>query len=269
MTVFEFTDYRKFTFKYINESPKKGRGIRTEMATAMNCKTSYVTQILDGKAHMSQEQAYDLREFFNFNESEAQYFLLLVMHARAGTDALKKNLKKQITKIQHEMFQLKKRTDIPPDVLTEEQQVKYFSSWEYSMVHLLLTIPEYQTLDAIHLKTKIPKVRVRSILEYLMSLGFAKREKDHYIVGPQRIFLPAEATMISVHHTNWRLHAIQACQNRFDEDLHYSSVISVSKSDYIRIKQIMVKAVEECKKLIKDSPAEVPCGLHLDVYEVN
>src|SRR5262245_54480093 len=100
MNIYEYTDYRKFLLKFIHQSPKKGRGIRSKMAEVMNCKTSYVTQVLVGKAGLSVEQAYELREIFNFNEEEAQYFLLLVLYARAGTDALKKTLKKQISSTQ-------------------------------------------------------------------------------------------------------------------------------------------------------------------------
>jgi len=270
MSIFDFNDYRKFVLKLIHEQPKRGRGMRSELARIMKCKTSYVTRILDGNAELSLEQAFELRDFLNLSEDEIQYFLLLVMHGRAGTEALKKNLKKQIVETQHRMLQMKRHTDIPADVLTQEQQFKYFSSWEYSMVHLLLTIPAFQTLEAIYQKIKLPKPRIRAVLDYLEKNGFAKKEQDgRYKIGPQRIFLPADALMISTHHTHWRLHAIQACQNRFEEDFHYSSVISVSKNDYLRIKQTMVKAVEECKKIIKDSPSEIPCGFHLDVYEVN
>jgi hypothetical protein len=52
------------------------------------------------------------------------------------------------------------------------------------------------------------------------------------------------------------------------ESLHYSSAITVSESDFVRIKSILIKNIEEIKAIIKDSPAEGVFSFNLDLFRI-
>ena len=54
---------------------------------------------------------------------------------------------------------------------------------------------------------------------------------------------------------------IQALENEeFTDNLHYSSAVTISEADHDRIKSMLVKTIDEIKKIIKDSKEE---GIHV------
>lgn len=59
------------------------------------------------------------------------------------------------------------------------------------------------------------------------------------------------------HHTNWRLRTIESIDHNISEDMHFSTVVSIGINDVPAIKEILIQAIEECRKVIKDSRKNV------------
>ncbi len=74
--------------------------------------------------------------------------------------------------------------------------------------------------------------------------------------------------MIGQHHTNWRLRAISSLSKGVPDDLHYSSVITISKKDALRIREELIDKIKDLKTVIKDSVEEKLYSLNLDFFEV-
>ena len=55
--IFDFKDYKLYLAKVEERRPLKGRGFRAELARIMGCQTAYVSQVLNGRANFSLEQA--------------------------------------------------------------------------------------------------------------------------------------------------------------------------------------------------------------------
>lgn len=265
--LFEFKNYKKYVINYISNLPRNGRGFRVEMAKILNCKTSFVSQVLNGQQDFNMEQAFALSELLKHGEFESRYFLILVQEARASTKALKDYFKKEADQIRTEALRLKNRLDAK-SLSSKEDEFKYFSNADYSYVHILTTIPNFQTKEAILNKLKINPKRLESILNYLMSLGFVVYKNGKYLPGPSIIHLPDDASIISTHHTNWRVQAIKGCQSPQPKDMHYSSVISIAEEDFEKIKSMLVKNLEDCRKIINASECEKPFSLCIDFYEL-
>lgn len=265
--IYEFTDYQKYLEKFIQRLPGGGRGFKSKMADVLNCKTSYISLVFKGEADLSLEQAFTLNTLLNHGESESKYFLLLVQLARAGTKDLKQHLKNEVLKTQGENLRLKNRLGVN-SIEKKEDEFKYFSSSEYALVHILTTIPQYQTKEAMLSKLRVSPKRLEVVLKYLLDLGLITYSAGKYKPGTQRIHLPDDASSISTHHTNWRIQAIKGCQSPTEDDLHYSSVVSLSRSDVAKIKSIMVSAVENSREIIKESDSEIVCSLCVDFYEI-
>ena len=239
------------------------------IATKIKCQVSHISQVLNGsKSQLTLEQAEGLNEFFGHTPEESFYFLLLVQYSRAGTPALKSRMKNQILELQEKRSILKDRFQIKS--LSREHQIEFYSSWLYGAVHVLLTIPEYQSKEKISRYLEISLKKITHILQFLVSIGLAEQVGTNlYKVGRERIHLGSDSPLISKFHTNWRMKAIQAMdQESFSTNLHYSSVISLSAEDFSKLKSQLINMIEEAKKIIRESPAEELGVFNVDFFKM-
>ncbi len=137
----------------------------------------------------------------------------------------------------------------------------FYSSWIYGAIHVMLTIPEFQTKEAIAKYLNLSLKKTAEILEFLVSIGLAKQSvSGRFEIGEARIHLGSDSPLISKFHTNWRMQAIRSLEKEdLKEDLHYSSAVTLSEEDFLKIKSLLVKHIEEIKAIIRDSSAE---GVH-------
>jgi uncharacterized protein (TIGR02147 family) len=266
--VFEFNDYKTYLEAAISAQPKGGRGVRMALAKAMGSPVSHISQVLNGKSHLSLEQAEGVNGFFGHTQDEALFFFLLVQMGRAGTPALRSRLSKQLQHILEKRLVLKDRLGVKS--LSKEDQMEFYSSWIYGAVHVMLTIPKFQTKEALSKYLGISPTRTAEILQFLLSIGLAQQnQKGRWEVGMARIHLGSDSPLISKFHSNWRIKAIQSLdKDNASEGLHYSSAISVSEADFMKIKELLVRHIEEIKQIIRDSPAEGVHSFNLDFFRI-
>lgn len=266
-SVFDYRDYKKYLRDVIKSRPNGGRGIRSSLASVTACQNAYITRVIDGSAHFSLEQAHAINKFLVHSKEESRFFLLLIQFNRAGSHDLREELSEQIDEVLEKRLILKDRLDVKK-TLSRADQAVYYSNWLYTTIHFMLTIPEFQTKEAIAHHLALPTKTVANILEFLESVGLAIQQGNIFKTGIARIHLEGDSPMISKHHTNWRIRAIQAVDSRKSDDLHYSSVITIAKKDAYEVRSIMVKAIEEIRALVKESKEErIYCYL-LDFFDL-
>jgi len=267
-SIFDYKDYKKYLNDLIASKPKGGRGIRSTLASAMGCQTAYITRVLNGSAHISLEQAQKANRFFSHSDDEADFFLLMVLNTRAGTVDLKKQISKHIDTVLQKRLILKDRLDVKR-TLSRVDQATYYSAWYYGAIHMMLTVPRFQNKEVIAEKLNLRIKKVSEVLEFLTSVGLAVGTHGVYKVGTTRIHLENDSPMISKHHTNWRIRAIDSMDKKDErEDLHYSSVVSVSNDDIYKIKSIMIKAIEEIRAVVKESKEESVACYTMDFFDI-
>lgn len=263
--IFEFSDYKAYIRSWIESRPNGGRGEKSKIAHTARCHLAYVSQVLTGNAQFSLEQAESLNELFEHGEEDAHFFILLVEFGRAGTLSLKEHFKKRIQRILNERLLLKNRfTD--KKTLTPENQAIYYSHWAYCAVHMAVLNPVLRTPSeiAIYFDLSIPKTV--EILDFLNSVGLIKREDGVFLPGDVRIHLGHDSPMISKHHTNWRMQAIRSLERETAQELHYSGVISVSYDDLPKVREALVRALEDVRSVVKNSNDETVYCYALDLF---
>jgi uncharacterized protein (TIGR02147 family) len=155
---------------------------------------------------------------------------------------------------------LKERLGIRTSV-SEQDQLQFYSSWIYGAIHILTTIPKFQTKESISNYIGVSIKQVSEVLNFLEKAQLVKRNSSgKYEIGMSRIHLGSESHLISKFHTNWRMKAIQSFEKQeANQQLYYSSVISIAESDIGIIKDLFINTITEAKAIIKASEAE---GLH-------
>lgn len=266
-SLFEHEDYKAYLRDRIEDSPSKGRGMKLKIAEYTGCQTSFISQVLNGTANFSLEQGIKLNKFFDHTKEESRYFIFLLHSERAGSEELKSFLKDEMKEIVDKRSDLKNRIEIKNSLKKVDQQV-YYSSWLYACIHIMTSIPAYQTPQAMAKHLNLPREKVMEVLTFLEETGLAQKNGVRYEIGVTKIHLSKDSPQIQRHHTNWRMQAINAVDMNLPQDLHYSTVVSMAESDVAQVKEILIKSIEECRKVIRESKEERVQTICIDFFGV-
>lgn len=266
--IFDFQDYRPFLLAFLKAQPKKGHGIRSHWAQAMGCQIAFVSHILKGLYDLSVEQAEALSRHLALSKEERDYFILLVQKNRAGTHQLKSYYHEMVLEKLRHRDQIRNRMQIKEQLTLEDQNI-FYSSWVYSAVHILLTIPKFQkSAEKIADYFSLPLSKIREVLEFLETIKLIKLEKGQYQVTNNYLFINKDSPLFAHQQIFWRQKAIEAIYHNNPEEIHFASIFSVSEKDIKKIKDILLKSIEDSTELIKPSKEEKLYSICMDFYEV-
>lgn len=264
--VFEFQDYKAYLNALIASLPNQGHGFRGRIADAVGCQRAYVSQVLHGKAHFNLEQGDRLNHFLEHNEEEGFFFLLLLEYARAGSESLKRTIRRQLQKTIDARMLVRNRVHNDLE-LNEANQQRYYSAWYYGATRVASGVPKLKTRKALAERLRLSPRKMDEVLDFLVSVGLLTQEGDHYEPTTHMSNLN-NPTLLAKHHTNWRVRAIQALDSEGPRDLHYSSVVSISEDDGLQLRALCVDFIENLQKKVRESPEETIFSFCLDFYEL-
>jgi len=142
------------------------------------------------------------------------------------------------------------------------------STWYYQAIRCAVAVPELRTEEALSLRLKISRKKVREALEFLTTNELIQSSKDGYLPGIRHLQLANDSSMRIRTHTNWRLRCMASLDEERAADLHYSSVLTLSREDALFVKSRLVDAIEEVIKKIKTSPEETVYSFCTDFFEI-
>ncbi len=264
-TIFEFETYRKY-LSYKIKSMKDHWGYQAKLSQAAQCQPAYFSQVLKGNSNLSFEQGMGLARYWNLNHDETDYFLLLIQWDRAGQDDLKNflNQKMTIIKKNHEVIKNKFSHNL---IDNSEVEKTYYSTWYWSAIHVIVSIPEYQTEDKIAKRLNLDASEVGKILNHLQQFGLVAKRNQKWILVKGNLHLSKESPMNFVNHLNWRIKAVQ--NSSLNQDgVHFTSVYSISKEDYQHFKNLILDLIEKTRKLISPSKEEELIAFMCDIFKV-
>lgn len=267
LNLYAFTDYKAFLRELIASLPNGGRGQRRLLAEALRCQVAYVSHVLAGSYHFSPEQAEAAARHFGLSRDESEFFVLLVSWNRAGTAELRNFYGRMLDGRREQQLRLESRTGID-EAVRREGEATYYSHWYYAAVHMLLTIPAFRSPDAIRKKLGLPAKKVNEVLRFLVANDLARQEGGSFVPGAAHFHLPKDSPIISRHHTNWRLAAMNSFADEKAHDLHYSAVVTCAVEDLPRVRERVAKCLEECMDIIKPSREERLATICLDWFEL-
>lgn len=265
--VFDYSSYKPYLEHRLGSKSQR-KGLKSKLASTIGIQPAYLSQVLNGLAHLSLEQAEAANTFFGHSQDEAHYFLLLIQKERAGTQPLAKYFDQQINE------QLKKRMTLTKRLgskngLSKEDHSTYYSSWHYAAIHIALTIPQLQSAESLAIHFRLPQKRVQNVLLFLREKGLATIDSDGgYRPGENFIRLGNDSPNIVQHHTNWRLSAVNSLHRETQDELHYSAVVSLSKKDIKKIKDRILEEIKNNIEIVKQSKEEELYSYCIDFFSL-
>lgn len=266
MNIYRSNDYKDL-IKTLIRNDSSGRGVITKLADAAQCQRSYLSQVLNSHVHLTPDQALGICGFFKLNDDETSYLLTLVDWARAGSPALKKRLKNVLEKLRKKNEDLETQIAIPI-IRTDPSEVAYYSSWLWPAIHIAVSIPELQTKESLSRRLNVPESLVASALDGLAQMGLVKNIGLKWSYAQGERHLSKYSALISLNHSNWRQRAVLSSQTQFENSYHYTGVSTMSESDFIVIKELLLKMTQNIRKIISASKEEKLICLNLDFFNI-
>jgi uncharacterized protein (TIGR02147 family) len=237
-----------------------------KIAKALRISTTLVSQILKSEKSLSPEHTADLSGHMRLNEAETDYLFLLVELDRAGTDRLRARLRKKIADAQAKSRKLIERVKTDKELSSEAKSV-YYSSWLYTGVRNLTAIEEFQTAESLSERLQIKIAVVNRIIEFLLKHELCVLDQSKITFGPQWTHIGNESTLVVKHHHNWRLRAMSQMENPSDDQLFFTSPMSLSQEAADKIREMLPTIIEGIQKIVRPSNSEVVRCLNLDWFE--
>lgn len=267
--IYKFKSYKELLKAYIASSPL--RGVQTKLAQAAGCQTAYLSKVLQrgSKVQLTPDHIFGICEYMQLSSDETKYMHLLLEKERASQVRYKKKLEAEISETQEQILRLKKQLDnktISTNTIVHEI---YYSHWLYSALHIAVSIPSLQSISALSKYLGVSKKKINRCLEWLESQGFVQSKSSGVWVWKKgNIHLADDSPFIPVHHSNWRVRALQDFNQENQSSLHYSVVQSISRKDYEQLKFMMVEWIKMFQKVSSPSDPEELVNFNLDFYVV-
>ncbi len=266
ISIYQFGDYKTYFKKWIENLPKKGHGEYRKLAVHLNVSTTLISQIFNGTKDMSLEMAAEVCDYLHFNDDEADYFLVLVEHAKAGSHKLKSRLQKQILNKQDKAKKLESRMKKETE-LDDVTKKTYYSNWIYCALRVLSDIPELNTVEQLSERLIMPKIQLIKYIDFLTMHKLVINKNNKLSMGPSHIYLPPTDPLSLLHHQNWRMLGFQKMQLRHEENFFSSGQYSLSKELAYQIRKELPDFIESVIKRVKPSKSETTRCLNIDFFE--
>lgn len=246
---------------------KSRTGRRKQLAEQIPVHTTFVSQVLKGRAEFSLEQGEAVNAFLGHTEDEGEYFLLMLLKDRAGTTSLRRRFEVKIKAMRDQRLNIQNRLGVK-NAVSEKDRDRFYSTHYYGALHILTGIPAFRTVERLAEALRLSKARVQDMVDFCLRIGVLKTEAGELRPGPQHIHLGAQSEMVLKHHSNWRQHTLQSLQFLDTEDLHYSACVSLTQADAYKIKDMMLQNLKDHVDVISKSAEEVAYVLSFDFYKL-
>lgn len=252
--IFDYKSYRDYLNDWISAQPSRGRGVKGKIATITSMQATYLSQIFRGEADFTAENGHALNEFLGHNKLEARYFQLLIQHARAATKPYRDYVMAEIEEVQAEYFARRYKLSAKP--LPEEIMSVYYSSWHYAGIRILLSIPQFRTIEAISERLRLPISRVKEVLDFLAKSELVVHNISGYEATKLSTFLERGSPFALQNHLNWHAKVIEMLPYRNQADIHSSGVVSVSQKSEKQVRELFRRTLAELSELTKDEKTD-------------
>jgi uncharacterized protein (TIGR02147 family) len=265
MSIFDKNNYRAIFEERLKKLPKSGRGVKAQLAAYLNINSTMISQILSGNKDFSIEQAQKAAEFLGLSKLEMDYFITLVQIERAGNVDLKKYFSEKKEALKKESLKLSKR--LGADIaLTDLERSIFYSSKLYSSIHLFTSLEGGKSIDEITKRFALKRTRAMEVISFLLSAGLISEHDGKYSMEGKTTHVEKGSPFLLNHHTNWRVLAIEKAESITEDEMMYTGNFSLSKKDFLVIREELVATLQKVVKTVQDSPAEDLANLNIDLF---
>ena len=235
---------------------------KADLAKVMGCQAAYLSQALRGRVDLTEEHLQRLASHLELSDFDTEYLLLLLRLAKAGTEKLKFHLEKLRQNMLNAAEELAPRLGANDKQKSFEALSYYTSSWIPSAIHVATSCEGFQSVKTIAERFGLEIGAVQTHLQALAKHGLVGLEDNKWKYQGGSIHIGKDSSFDHQMQIAKRLLAIQKMPFRKDKDLHYSVTFGTDQATVLRLRSLLLDAIESLHKQVEPSPSE-------DVYSVN
>jgi predicted transcriptional regulator len=187
----------------------------------------------------------------------------LINRARASDERSRQYYQKKVREYKDKSMALTHRLEFKNE-LNESDQAIFYSSWVYSAVRLLTAIPKFNTAQSIAEELNLTRQKVNNVLDFLVSRNLVAKNNDHFNYAIFSTYVDRDSPFASKHNLNWRLKTFERLEQVARNEIVYTNPIVIAESDFERVTELIVKFIDELRKIADPSPSEILCCLNID-----
>jgi len=265
--IFDYSDFRTYLKARLSAGP---RGMQARLAKFIGCQATYVIKVLKEDAQFTEDQAFRAAGFLGLREKELEYLLDLARLDRISDPEAKKYLLTVIETKAHAAQSVRNRVKGSSFERSLEAQLRYFSSVKPSLIHIATDCPHLQIPSEISKRLRIDLTEVRETLAFLEEQGLvAGGPNGRYIHTGKMIHLPKGSPLQPLFQRLRR----EMIMRRLDEpegerDLHFSMALVTSKHHLDRLRQDLLRFIEQMTSDLPHEKSEELAVLAFDFFPV-
>lgn len=267
MNIFLYDDYKTFVNDWVQSRPNKGRGQYRQISIHLGVSTVIVSQTFKGDRDLNEDNAYKLCSYLEFTQKETDYFILLVQHARAGTFQYREHLKKRIVDIQKEMQKVSSRVADKFEKLAPEVEAIFHSSWVYSAIRVLSSIPQFQNQQSLIGRLNLPEAQTKKAIEFLLEQNLCILDEGRIVPGPTKTYLSPESPLIKTRQVAWRTLGFEKMDLKNEDHLFITAPLSLPLGSKKVIKDILLDAIQKVAKELEKKKGETVGCINIDWFD--
>lgn len=265
----EITEFKRpvdYLKAYIESLPgKEKRGIRNRLAKAAGVFPSYFSLILREQRTLNADQALGIANYLSLDLWKKRYFLRLTELERAATPELKNEIGKELYEIRVNNSQISEVISHEHIQLHADDLAKFYSSWIYAAVRLASVLPTCKDIPGIAQRLRLSIEECQVAMEFCLKKGLCVKQNGRYTVGPTHMHLPHDSSFVENHHAQWRLLGLQKHRRmNHDKELAYTLACTLSEKDILKVRNLLLKSIQEVRATADPSPPETLYILNLD-----
>lgn len=265
-SLFEYTHYRSALNAIVEYRSERG-GTQAELARAMNCQAAYFSQVLKGRAELTEDQLIALCEFLELDEKQSDFFLLLLRLSRAGTPKLRAYLQKQIERMIQKSELVEARVPSSEVEANRALGIYYCSSWIPSVLHLATSCESLQTVKALKARFGIDEATIEFHLRELEKFGLVTFEKGRWAYAGSSFHFPRSSPFDLQIQLARRQMVMNSIPFRREADMNYSVVFSADEEAIREIRKQLLKAIEKIHKTFEPAPGADVYSICIDLFK--
>jgi len=268
MDIFLAPGYREFISDIIRIENEKSWGAVKRLAEVLKCHSTYISQIVKGKSHLSTEQAIAFCSYLDFSRGATDHFLDLLNRDKSGTAESRTYFQDRIERRLAEHSNLKQRLSVT-EGLTLDQEARYYNGWLPQVVHICSQLPGAQTLEAIAAILKIERLKIAEVLSELEAIGIIEITDGVIRCLRTSVYIGKDSPFCSQFHMSWRLRTLNEMATTTKlKGVHYSSVLTMSTATAEAVQELIVQHLSATRELVLPSPSDHIYSYCLDFYPI-
>lgn len=188
-------DYRDALHWLITERRArfKSRYTFTRVADAMSVQRAYLSTVLKGQGHLSDDQLFLACRYLNLNAGEAAFLTTLHQLNRSTCKERRNRLMQNLTELRDASLRTESHIAVAHVADDDARLADYYLDPLAQVIHMFLTLPAYRKdLAMIASDLGIAVTKVREILETLATVGLVTVKGETIEVHSADLHLPRD-----------------------------------------------------------------------------